>query len=392
VRSIRFWHVCNCAPQWGKHNSARGLAVVVVAALLCTTPISVNQARDSADIILRFTERQIRAAGISTVPVAQQRAELELSFPGTVIIPPHQVRVVAAPADGMVESMLLAVDEQVKEGQPIGRLRSPDLIEAQRQYLAAVADEALAADRLRRSQYLFDVRATPERELRVAETQVANAKSQLAEREQILRLMEMSEQEVESLRTTRKLIPSVTIHAPVSGTVIKRHVSPGERVAPAAPIYSIAELNPVWVNIQVPAARLAAIEPGGMVFLPAYGVEGRVIRIARTVDAQTQSANAVAEIDSNGGNVRPGLAVSAIIRIPQPSGAQWALPPASVVRHNDRAWVFVKVADGFSVRPAKVVAEGSGRISVLAELSPNDQVADRGIIALLAEFASAAKE
>jgi membrane fusion protein, heavy metal efflux system len=311
-----------------------------------------------------------------------------LSLPGTVVIPPQQLYVVAAPANGMVEFMLVAADEQVKEGQAIARLRSPELIEAQRQFLAAVADETLAVDKLRRAQFLFENKAMPERELRVAQTQAINAKFQLDERQQILRLMEMSETDIETVRTTRRLFPAVTIHAPIAGTVTKRHASSGERVSAAAPIYSIAQLNPVWVNVQVPAARLAAIEESGTVSLPAYGVEGRIIRIARTVDAQTQSAIVVTEIDSNGGSVRPGLAVTATIRIPNGSDAQLSVPSASVVRHNDRAWVFVRTTDGFIARPVNVVSESPGRASIRAKLSSSDRIADRGVLALLSELAA----
>jgi membrane fusion protein, heavy metal efflux system len=356
--------------------------------MLVTASISANVANAHSEVLLRLDERQIRAAGITSITIEQERAESELSLPGTVVIPPQQLHVVAAPANGMVETMLVAADEQVKEGQPIARLRSPELVEAQRQFLAAVADEALAADRLRRAQFLFENKAMPERELRIAQTQAINAKFQLDERQQILRLMEMSEGDIEAVRSTRKLFPAVTIHAPIAGTVTKRHASPGERVSAAAPIYTVGLLNPVWVNVQVPAARLAAIEESGTVSLPAYGVEGRIIRIARTVDAQTQSAIAVAQIDSNGGSVRPGLAVTAIIRIPNGSDAQWSVPSASVVRHNDRAWVFVRHTDGFIARPVNVVSESLGRASIRAKLSSSDRIADRGVLALLSELAA----
>jgi RND family efflux transporter MFP subunit len=288
--------------------------------------------------------------------------------------------------------MLVAADESVKAGQPIARLRSPDLVEAQRQYLAAIADEALAADRLHRAQLLVEARAMPERELRVAQTQAVNAKSQLNERQQILRLMDLSEPDIEQLRTTRKIIPAVTIYAPLAGVVTMRHVSPGERVDAAAPIYTIAQLDPLWINIQVPAARLAAIETGETVLLPAYGALGRIIRVGRTIDPQTQSAIAVAEIEPKGGSVRPGLIVSAVVTLAQASGPQWSVPSASVVRHSDRAWVFVRSKDGFVARPVQVIAESPGRTSIRADLSPNDQIADRGIIALLAELATTDKD
>ncbi len=66
--------------------------------------------------------------------------------------------------------MALAADEPVEAGQAIAQLRSPAIVEAQREFLSALSDEALAQDRLKRTQLLFDGKATPERELRVAQS------------------------------------------------------------------------------------------------------------------------------------------------------------------------------------------------------------------------------
>lgn len=173
--------------------SKRIIMSVLLSWLLLGAAASVNAgpaADQSNDVMISLEERKIRAAGISTVPVEPERGETELSLPGTVAIPPSQLRVVAAPANGLVEAVLVATDENVTAGQPIARLRSPDLVEAQRQYLAAIADEALSADRLRRIRFLWESRVTPERELRVVETEAVNAKSRLDERAQILGLME----------------------------------------------------------------------------------------------------------------------------------------------------------------------------------------------------------
>ena len=344
-----------------------------------------------SDISIPMDEREVRVAGITTTTPDKEQREVELSFPGTVVIPPQQLRVVAAPTNGLIESLMAVTDEPVKAGEPVALLRSMDLVEAQRQYLAAIADEALASDRLRRMQLLVEARATPERELKVAQTSATNARAQLEERRQILSLMELSEADIEKLRSTRKIFPAVTVHAPVSGTIVKRHVNSGERVDAAAPIYTIAKLEPLWVNIQVPASRLAALTTGEPVVLPALGAKGRIIRVARTVDSPTQSATAVAEIDANGGSVRPGLATTATIRLSQGPGTQWSVPSASVVRHRDRTWVFVRSTEGFVARPVQVVAEAPGRTSIRADLKPDDEIADRGIIALLSELALADK-
>ena len=120
---------------------------------------------------LPVDDRGIRAAGIATVPIERERGGTDLSLPGTVAIPQQQIRVVAASAGGLIEEMLVAADEPVQAGQPIAKLRSPAIVEAQRQFLAAIADEALAVDRLKRSQLLFEGKALPERDLRVAQTE-----------------------------------------------------------------------------------------------------------------------------------------------------------------------------------------------------------------------------
>jgi cobalt-zinc-cadmium efflux system membrane fusion protein len=288
--------------------------------------------------------------------------------------------------------MLVAADEPVKAGQPIARLRSPAIVEAQRQFLAAIADDALAIDRLKRSQLLFEGRALPERDLRVAQTEATLAKSRLDERTQILSLMGMTEAEVEMLREGRKIFPTVTLLSPINGTVTVRHVGPGERVEPAAPVFTIADLEPLWVNIQVPAARLANLTVGASVTLPAQGAKGRIIRIGRTVDAATQSTIAVAEIDSNHGTVRPGLAVSVSVHIASDGGSEWAVPSAAVVRHRDRSWTFVRTKEGFKARPVQVVAENARGVSIRAAFEPGDQVAVRGILALLATLAEVDKD
>jgi hypothetical protein len=53
--------------------------------------------------------------------------------------------------------------------------------------------------------------------------------------------------------------------------------------------------------------------------------------------------------------------------------------------------VFVRGKDGFLARPVQVVAESSARTSIRAELSADDLIADRGLIALVFELAAADK-
>lgn len=336
---------------------------------------------------IALDERALRAAGIGLSSILRERGATDLAFPGSIVVPPPQLRVVAAPVDGLIEAVEVATDESVNAGQTIVWMRSPALVEAQRDFVAAEADASLAQDRLRRSDALFAARALPERDLRVAQNESRTATYRAEERLHALELMGMTDQAIEALRRTRAFQPSIGIVAPKSGIVLNRYKNPGERVEAAAPLFTIATLDPLWVNIQVPASRLGSVAVGSQVVLPAQGAAGRIIRIGRSVDPATQSVTAVAQIDTNGGSVRPGLAVTVNVRLEQGGIAQWVVPAASVVRHRDRSWIFVRAPAGFRATPVQVVSENARDVSIRADLAATDQVAERGVMALLAELA-----
>ena len=332
-------------------------------------------------------ERAARAAGIGLSPILRERGATDLAFPGSIVVPPPQLHVVAAPLNGLIESVAVATDESVSAGQVIVWIRSPALVEAQRDFVAAVAEAQLTQDRTRRTEALFAARALAERDLLTAQNASRTATYRADERQHALELMGMSAEAIQELRRTREFRPSIGIAAPQSGIILIRHKNPGERVEAAAPLFTIATLDPLWVNIQVPASRLGSVTVGSQVVLPAQGASGRIIRIGRSIDPATQSVTAVAQIDTNSGSVRPGLAVTVNVRLEQNGIAQWVVPAAAVVRHRDRSWTFVRTPTGFRATPVQVVSENARDVSIRADLAATDQVADRGVIALLAELA-----
>ena len=107
------------------------------------------------EIIVRLTDEQVQAAGIETEPIEPEAGVGEIVVPGTVSVPPQQLRIVAAPAAGLVETLLVSPDEIVNEGAPIATLKSPDLIEQERAFLHALSDDNLATEKLRRDEQLF---------------------------------------------------------------------------------------------------------------------------------------------------------------------------------------------------------------------------------------------
>jgi len=363
--------------------------VCSVLALLLAAAVPDTALPAAGDVLIPIEERQFRAAGIELARVEPEAGTAQTVLPGTVSVPPYQLRVVAAPAAGLLEAVLVATNEPVHAGQPLARLRSPDLLEAQRLYLQALSAEQLAREKLRRDEQLARERIIAERRLLTTRADHDFARTTLEEREQMLALLGMSEQDIRELRENRQMAATLTVTAPADGVVLEVRATAGERVAATAPLFGIARLRPLWINLQVPLAQAAAVEPSTRVSIPGTAAQGEVLRLGRSVDPSTQSVAAVVEVDEGAEALRPGQVVSASVAL-RPNGTpQWRVPAGSVVRHAGQSWVFLRTPEGFRARPVTVIAEGPNETSIRAGLAPEDRIAVRGILTLLAELTEA---
>lgn len=355
--------------------------------LLMTSVAGAAAPSTSKEIIVPLTDEQVRAAGVETEPIEPEAGVGEIVVPGVVTVPPQQLRIVAAPAAGLVETLLVAPDEDVKEDSPLATLKSSELIEQQRAFLHALSEASLATEKLRRDEQLFKEHIIAERRLIVTRAEATQARAALDERGQILTLAGMSAQDVAALQNSRRLVSSLTVRAPINGTILQRHGTTGERVQASAPLVTIARLDPIWVNLQVPLTRVGALESVERVHLAATGLDGRLIRVGRTVDAETQSVTAVAEFRPGKTLLRPGQAVQAKLFVLSDGGAQWRVPADAVVSHQNKSWVFVRTSAGFRATQITLVSETPHFASVQGNLASGERVAVRGLLTLLAELA-----
>ena len=343
----------------------------------------------STDVVIRMEERRFRVGGFELGRVEAETGPSEILLPGQVVVPPTQLRIIAAPAAGLIESLFVAPDERVRAGQAVARLRSTELVEAQRLFLQAATADELAQEKLRRDEQLLRERVIAERRVIVTRAEATGAAAALDERMQMLNLFGLSEPEIVELRRSRRIQQGLTVTSPVSGIVLGRAATPGERVAQAAPLMTIGDFNSLWINIQVPLSRAPALEVNARVLVPAQGAEGFVLRIGRTADAATQSVTAVAEMNRGAEELRPGQAVTVAMQLRANGMPQYRVPAGSVVRHRERSWVFIRTPTGFTARPVTVLNETAQFTSIRGGLAPTDQIATRGILALLAELSEA---
>lgn len=355
----------------------------LVVAILSAGLIQVAGAADPTFIAI--TPAQSQALGVATQALTRGGTAAASGLPATVSVPNSQIRVIAAPLAGIVESLDTAPGMSVKKGQVVARLSSPQALEIQRDRIQADAQATLARQTLSRDEQLFREGLIAESRLQASRAAAAQAGAQAAERRQELALAQHSGGHTLSLA------------APIAGSVLEQHVSVGQRVEQSAPLYRIARLDPLSVEIQAPLSVASQVRVGTPLRISGGDARGELIAVGRAVDPTTQSVLLRGLITRGAESLRPGQATAVTLDIPSPTTATAAaaVPGNAILRHDNRQWVFITARDGertgYRATPV-TVAGRQGDLTLVNGLPADARIVTAGVAALKADWLGIGKE
>ncbi|MBS4099192.1 MAG: efflux RND transporter periplasmic adaptor subunit [Sulfuricella sp.] len=330
---------------------------------------------------IAMSAKQAQAMGVETAAPKAVGAAGGNALPGLVIVPNSQLFVVSAPLAGLVESLAVANGMPVKKGQPLARLQSPGLADLQRGYLQARTQAQLAKDSLERDDKLMRDGIVAESRFLAAKSRYDESAAALAERRQALRLAGVGDAALERLGKSGALSGTLEIVAPSDGVVLEQLATAGQRVEAAAPLYKVGRLKPLWIELQVPLALAGSLKGNEAVRLAGQPGSGKVIQVGRTVSEGSQTVLVRAEIRDGAENLRPGQYAEAQI-VSAGAAGQWQVPAAALVRHLERAYVFVQTAGGFRAQAVTLLGETASGGLVGEGLSGTERIAVRGVATL----------
>jgi RND family efflux transporter MFP subunit len=344
---------------------------------------SLAHAAPGSDLI-RISLEQQRAAGVESAPVAARQSRTLQGLPAQVSVPNTQMRVVSTPLAGLVESLFVATHQAVKRGQVVARLQSPDLADVQHTYLQATSQYQLAKAAAERDEQLFGAGVIPKSRLEASQSRLQEASADVAERYQALRATGMSDAAIQRLRAGQGGVGStVELTAPIDGIVLEQQAVAGQRLEASAPVMTVARLQPLWIEIQVPADRIAGIAVGALASVPAANAQGRVISIGRSVSSSTQTVGVRAEIREGTDRLRPGQLVEATLSATA-GPALWQVPAGALARVGGKTLVYVARPEGFLPVAVEVVEQGPDTALVSGPLKRDERLAVRGVSTLKA--------
>lgn len=355
--------------------------------------LAVDVAAAEASKLISLDARQMQSIGIETQALSGGGDGTRRSLPAQVVIPNAQIRVVAAPLDGLVQIMAVAPNDTVKQGQLLARLQSPMLIEAQREFLQAATQAQLAQANYKRDEQLFKEGIIAEGRYQATKANYTQASAALSERRQALRLYGMSDRAITALQSGKGMSSTLDIVSPISGVVLEQMASAGQRADASAPLYKVAQLAPLWLEMQATPAAAVGIVPGAAVAVQGAAVSGaaaagKVLSVGRHLDPTTQTVMIRAEISQGAEALRAGQYVEAQVTVPAGGEKQWRIPASAVARHQGKTYVFVLTKGGFIPTEVKLLGE-TPTASTVAGATPgslggDELIAVKGIAALKA--------
>ncbi|MDH4283681.1 MAG: efflux RND transporter periplasmic adaptor subunit [Gallionellaceae bacterium] len=343
--------------------------------------LCISQSASASDE-LALNTKQIQTLGIVTAAMPAKQSGEVSGLPAQVIIPPNQLFVTSTPLPAMVEQTLVGVGDSVKKGQPIARLQSPALAEAQRGLLQASVQSQLAIANLARDEALWKDGIIAESRFLATKGAALETQAALAERKQMLHLAGMSDAAIAQLQSGNSVSSLLTMTAPIDGVVLEKSADAGQRLDAAVPMFKIAKLNPLGLEIQASPAYTRNLKIGATVTVPAYAASGKLSAIGRSLTGTNQTVLLRATIQQGAKNLRPGQFVEASISISVNGGAQWNIPNSAISRIAGRKVVFVETPQGFRAQTINVLNEGAQNSVISGDLVGDEKIAVRGVSTL----------
>jgi len=289
------------------------------------------------------------------------------------------------------------VGDDVKKGQTLFTIDSPDLLQAESTLIAAAGVLELTTRNLARLKELYQSRAVSQKDLEQAVSDQQTAEGNLRAARDAVRIFGKVDAEIDGIISKRLADPTLIVPSPIDGRITTRNAAPGLFVQPGgtpAP-FSVANVSTMWMLANVaesdsPALRVGQEVKVSVAAFPGEVFEGRVSTVGSMVDPNTRRVLVRSELTDPLHELRAGMFANFVIRTGEPMRSP-GVPLDGVVREGDGTMTVWVTTDRrrFTKRTVKIGLEHNGYRQILEGLQPSELVATDGAIFLSNMLATA---
>jgi Cu(I)/Ag(I) efflux system membrane fusion protein len=333
-------------------------------------PLVQNSAPVNPDAIV-MTEEGIKLAEVETSIVSRMDPVKTIRLYGKIQADERLIQTQPAHIPGRIDKLFLNfTGEEVKKGQVIAQIYSPELINAQQELLEALKMK----------------------EMQPGILEAAKEK---------LRQWKLTDDQIAEIENSKVPMTEFEVYSTVSGIVINKRVNTGDYVSLGSPLYEIADLSNVWVLFDAYESDLPWIKKGDKITFtlqsqPGKEYRGSIAFIDPVIDPLTRVARVRLELPNSENTFKPEMFVTGIVNARlKSSGNSLVIPQSAVLWTGTRSVVYVKLPEAkepsFMIREITLGPALSNSYVVLNGLREGEEIVTNGTFSVDASAQLAGK-
>ncbi|MGD2037583.1 MAG: efflux RND transporter periplasmic adaptor subunit, partial [Desulfobacterales bacterium] len=311
---------------------------------------------------IRIDPITIQNMGVRTGRVERKTLVKDIRTVGNITYDETRIYAVNTKFSGWIEKLYVDfVGEEVKKGQPLFDIYSPELVTAQEEYLLALEHY----NRLSEASYPR-VRQVAKGLLKASRTR--------------LQYWDLTNEQIAQIGNSGKVRKTLTVYSPATGVVTKKTAFEGHFVKEGEIQYEIVNLATVWVDVDVYEYELPWVKKGmpaemELSYIPGKRFEGKVLFIYPYLETKTRTAKLRLEFANPGNTLKPGMYADVFLKSTVAKNTL-VVPQEAVIFSGTRRIAYVSLGEGkFQPREIKLGLEGNANeYQVLDGLKEGEEV------------------
>jgi cobalt-zinc-cadmium efflux system membrane fusion protein len=337
-------------------NSLFVLYFLSVACSSEAPPAEDHAAGDDHSVFVELG--QATAWGIETGMVSASDVTSRITVPGVLGLNENRTAHITSFVTGKVVGLSVDLGANVRQGQVLLTINSPEFADAQAEYLDANSRCNLARRDYERALELWETRSIEERDLLRHEAELGQCFTDLAASESSLHSYGVDHDWMDDLKRRSEDLSegggdpdliadaNLPIYSPIDGRVIFRDVVVGEHVDPTHTLFTVSRLGTLWALLDVYENDLSYVRSSSDVIVksplfPATDFPGRIVYISDVVDETLRTVQTRVEVTNTDGLLKPNMYIQGIVQNRDESAPVIAIPDEAIVMLHGEQTVFL---------------------------------------------------
>lgn len=304
----------------------------------------------------------VQNMGVKTTKVERKALKRIIRTVGNIDYDEQKLYRVSSKISGWIEKLYVDyTGQEVKKGDPLLEIYSPELVSTQEEYLMALKNRDL-------------VKGSTFAEIN------EGAESLLKSTKRRLQLWDISDSEIEALEKRGTIVKTMKLTSPADGVVVQKNAVEGMHVKEGMDLYRIADLSTVWVYVTVYEYELPWVKVGQraemeLAYIPGEVFEGKVDYVYPYLNRKARDVKVRLIFPNPGLELKPDMYANVRILAPVEANAL-VIPRSAVIHSGERQIVFVTRGEGkFEPREIKLGVQGENEdVQVISGLLDGEAI------------------